>query len=201
MQQRYRSDGPNHVHQLMVAPSRHYYLGKDGLLKYQSKPFTLVLADMPQAKRHHMVTYTLRDHWSTLLYAQVCFAPALMPLRTFLARAWGGKSNTPFRGVPELLITSRATLEVFPDDMAAVSALGVKIRPATSGFQSGIHGALAVERWLAFFVDKPVDDGLASLNRLCEMDGREKMPRAKKTKIEMWANAVGQVRELPPGWG
>lgn len=137
--QSYRSLGPNHAHQLMVAPSKHYYLGQDGLLKYQQKPFALELADMPQAQRQHLVIYTLRDHCSTVLYAEVCFAPALMPLRVFLARAWGAKPYTPFRGFPELLITSRKVAEVFTDDLAAVAALGVSVSQATSGFQSGIR--------------------------------------------------------------
>ena len=196
----YKTDRPNEAHQLMVAPSKHYYLGRDGLLKHQDKPFAITLADVPQATRQHMVTYALRDHCSTLLYAEVCFAPVLVPLQAFLARAWGSKPHTPFRGVPELLVTSRKVMELFAADLAAVSALGVRISPATSGFQSGIHGALAVERWLASSIDRPVDEGLAWLSRLCELDGKHKMSRTQFTKRELWERGVGQVRELPPEW-
>lgn len=197
----YRTEGPNHVHQLMVAPSKHYYLGQDGLLKCQKKPFALELAGMPQAQRQHLVIYTLRDHFSTMLYAEVCFAPALMPLRVFLARAWGSKHNTPFRGLPELLVTSRKVIEVFADDVAAVAALGVDISPATSGFQSGIHGALAVERWLGIGIDKPIEEGLRWLRFFGEKDEKDKVDRTKQSRIDTWTNYVGQVRDLPPGWG
>jgi len=201
MQKSYRSLGPNHVHQLMVAPSKHYYVVQDGLLKYQQKPFEIKLADMPQAKRQHMVIYTLRDHSTTMLYAEVCFAPALMPLRVFLARAWGKKHSTLFRGLPEMLITSRATIDMFAADLDAAAALGVNISPATSGFQSGIHGALAAEKWVSAGIDKPPEEGLKWLRYFCERDEKDKVPRTKQSKIDSWTDYVGQVRELPPGWG
>ena len=199
--QSYRSLGPNHAHQLMVAPSKHYYLGQDGLLKYQQKPFDVTLADMPQAQRQHLVIYTLRDHSTTLLYAEVCFAPALMPLRAFLARAWGRNHNTTFRGLPEVLITSRTTIDMFAADLDAAAVLGVEIWPATSGFQSGIHGARAVEGWLGFGIGKPPEVGLHWLRFHCERDEKDKVPRTKQSKIDSWTNYVGQVRELSPGWG
>ncbi len=201
MQQRYRSDGPNDVHQLMVAPSQHYYLGQDGLLKHQEKPFALELADMQQVKRQHLVTYALRDHTSAMLYAEVCFAPNLMPLCAFLARAWGAKPNTPFRGLPTTLIASRKVMDVFVTDLAAVSALGVRIIPPTSGFQSGIHAARSVEKWLSPGINKPTEEGLKWLRFFCEHDERDKLARTKQSKIDTWTNYVGQVRELPPGWG
>ena len=199
--QAYRTDGPNDVHQLMVAPSKHYYMSQDGLLKCQKKPFEITLADVPQAKRQHMVIYTLRDHCSTMLHAEVCFAPALMPLRVFLARAWGAKHNTPFQGLPRMLIASRTAISMFSEDISSVAALGVSISPATSGFQSGIHGALAVERHLAYHIDKPADEGHAWLRRMPEFDNAEKVRGTKESKVEIWAGAVGPVRELPPGWG
>lgn len=199
--QSYRSLGPNHVHQLMVTPSKHYYLGQDGLLKRQQKPFALELADMPQAQRQHLVIYTLRDHSTTMLYAEVCFAPALMPLRVFLARAWGAKHYTPFRGLPEILLTSRKVMDVFADDLAAASALGVHLSPATSGFQSGIHGVRVVERWLCAGIDEPPEEGLKWLRFFCERDEQDKVERTKQSKIDSWTGHIGQVRELPPGWG
>lgn len=200
MQKSYRSLGPNHVHQLMVAPSKHYYVGQDGLLKRQQKPFEIKLADMPQAKRQHMVIYTLRDHSTTMLYAEVCFAPALIPLRLFLARAWGEKHNTPFRGLPEILIASRATIDMFAADLAAAAALGVNISPATSGFQSGIHGALAAEKWVGTGIGKPPEEGLKWLRFFGERDENDKLDRTKQSKIDTWKSHVGHVRELPPGW-
>jgi hypothetical protein len=81
MMNSYRTDRPNEAHQLMVAPSKHYYLGRDGLLKYQDKPFAVTLADVPQATRQHMVTYALRDHCSTLLFMALPEWGVLGPVR------------------------------------------------------------------------------------------------------------------------
>lgn len=199
--QSYRSLGPNHVHQLMVAPSKHYYLGQDGLVKYQKKPFELSLEGLAQAKRQHMVMYVLRDHYSALQYAEVCFAPSFIALRTFLSRAWSDKSGTPLRGLPEILLTSRKVTDFFAQDIDAVASLGVRVLLATSGFQSGIKGALDVARHISPCIDRPPSHLSFWLARFNEFDAQRTLERARRTKADIWQARVGVVRELPPGWG
>ena len=60
---------------------------------------------------------------------------------------------------------------------------------------------LLVIRHLAYHIDKPADEGHAWLRRMPEFDNAEKVRGTKKSKVEIWAGAVGPVRELPPGWG
>lgn len=199
--QSYRSLNPNHVHLLMVAPSKHYYAGQDGVLKYQKKPFDVSLRGAAQSKRQHMVMYVLRDHFTALQYAEVCFAPSFISLQAFLGRAWRAKKGTPLRGVPEILLTSKRVLDFFADDAENIAALGVRILPATSGFQSGIHGALAVERHLSICIGHPYRDLSPWLGQFCEFDARGSLRSTGRTKADVWLARAKHVRELPSEWG
>ncbi len=79
----YRSDYPNHLHQLNVCISKHYYATRDGLLKYQKKAMDVSLAKSSLADRRHMLVYCIRDHCSGVFYAEIDFFPAVAIVPSF----------------------------------------------------------------------------------------------------------------------
>ena len=203
MQQHYRSLHPNHVHQLVASVSKHYYAGKDGLLKYQDKPFETSLAKLAGASRSHMVIYSLRDHFSGLFYAEVGFGPELPSMRSFLARAWRPKphpSDLPLCGVPELMMIPKTVRSAFPDVVSGIEHMGVGLVDVTSGFQGGIGDLNTIESSIGYYIGKPVDQVAAFLPVLCGWRAKDKLRNTGRTKIDVWREHVPAVRLLPKSW-
>lgn len=201
--QRYRSEHPNQVHQLVVAVSKHYYAGKDGLLKYQGKPFDVSLAKLPKTARHHMLTYVLRDHCTGVFYAEICFAPEVMPLKQFLSRAWGEKPDYPFCGLPEMLSFPANLREAFPGVAEDVEQLGIGVYQPRSGFEAGATRDIrTIERgFLLFAIDKPAADASQSIQRANVYEAKQKSGRIKTmAKLEAWQRYVPEIRLPPVEW-
>lgn len=204
MLQHYRSDHPNHVHQLVASISKHYYAGKDGLLKYHVKPMEVSLAKLASASKRHMVIYSLRDHCSGVFYAEIGFGPELSSLHAFLARAWGAKPHIPelpFQGVPELLTFPQTARTAFPAVVTAVEALGVGLVDVTSGFQGGIRDLRTIEDGLTYRVGNPVEQAIAWIPDVCVFNARDKLRGTGRRKIDVWQEHLPAVRVLPSGWG
>jgi hypothetical protein len=197
--QHYRTDRPNDAHLLMVSASKHYYLGSDGLLKYQKKPMEITLAKLPASPRRHMVIYTLRDHFSAVRYMEIGFAPELPPLRAFLARAWGPKADSPFQGLPEVLTWPNTVDAAFPGVAQAVKELGVEVIPSGSGFKGGVRDTLDVERAM-YGVGKPPNEAVAWLAKWWVLSSARKLERTGQVKIEMWSQYVPAIKLPPSGW-
>jgi hypothetical protein len=201
--QHYRSNHPNHAHQLVASVSKHYYAGKDGLLKYQVKPMETSLTKLSSASKKHMVIYSLRDHFSAVFYAEIGFGPELPPLHAFLTRAWGTKSHMPefpFHGVPELLTFPQTARVAFPEVVSAVETLGVSLVAVTSGFQGGVGDLNTIEKWLGYHVGKPLEQAVAWLPNVCVFNAREKLRNTGRRKIDVWMERVPAVRMLPAQW-
>lgn len=205
----YRSDFPNHVHQLVVSVSKHFYAGKDGLLKYQTKPMEMTLAKLSQATRKHMLTYVLRDHCSGVYYAETCFAPEVLPLKGFLARAWRQKPDYPFCGMPKLLLFPSVLREAFPGVAEDVESLGIELVKVTSGFQAGgtrdirtieeqLGGQLGYENWQhqSWSMEAAqawIQEHNADIAKKTGRTGHE-------TKLEMWQRGVGHLDFPTTAW-
>lgn len=196
----YASKHPNHVHQLVVSVSRHAYAGADGLLKYQRKPLDMTLAKLPRATRRHAVIYSLRDHTSGVFYAEVAFAPDIVPLKAFLARAWGKKPDYPFCGLPELLTFPASVREAFPGVADAVERLGIRLVEVTSGFQGGVRDLMVINEAMRVMTGKPLAALPAELTWTYKRMAREVSRRGFDTKIDVWQQNVGTVRALPDLW-
>ncbi len=84
MIQRYRSLHPNHVHQLTVSVSTHYWITKNGILKYQQKAMETNLSKLKDASKAHLVHFIIRDHCSGVVYSEVAKSDNLPPLDAFL---------------------------------------------------------------------------------------------------------------------
>lgn len=204
----YASKYPNHVHQLAVVVSQHYYQGQDGLLKYQRKPFGIKLNTLNRAKHQHLVIYALRDHCSDLYYAEVFFGMQHPPLESFLGRAWREKTDFPLCGMPELLLIPKDVADYFHTVVPALEKEGVQCIHPTSGFQSGSPALVRkVERSLivadlAIFNRTGNEADVAWAVRGEMMRNAQSLARTRsQSKLEMWLQHVSNIRFPSPGFG
>jgi hypothetical protein len=204
----YRSSYPNHVHQVAVTPSKHYYLGQDGLLRYQQKPFEIKLETLARSKKRHMVMYALRDHYTDLYYAEVSFGVELSSLEGFLGRAWHKKPGYPFCGLPEILMLPKNVINAFPGIVQAVKAEDVHLIPATSGYQSGvptmtrkIETSLLFAKNSALGKTGTLDDVDDAVRLGMRYNAREKLRMTSKTKLDLWQQHVDKIRLPSSGFG
>ena len=156
MIKRYQSDYSNELHQLIVTPSKHYYITARGALKYQKKPFEIRLENLDAAKKTHTIHFLLRDHFSGLFYWEICSSSAVIPIYEFLFRAWSKKSNHPLYGIPDYMTIPKSVQSYFPALLGFIEEMGVVHIKVTSGFQGGIRDIRTVEDALAvagFYLD------------------------------------------------
>jgi hypothetical protein len=145
MIKRYRSNYSNEVHQLIVSPSKHYYVTGRGAFKYQKKPFELTLENIDQAEKVHVLHYLLRDHFSGLFYWEMCSSKALIPIYEFLFRAWSGKKHHPLYGIPDSMTIPKNVQSYFHGLINFIEKIGVVYVKVTSGFQGGVRDIRTIE--------------------------------------------------------
>lgn len=134
----YKTDYSNHVHQLIVSVSRHYYVTREGKYKYQKKPFEVQLENLTSPKTH-IVHYLIRDHFSGLFYAEIVDSKNLICIFDFLKRAWTGESEFPFGGIPWGITVPKNVQRLWPDLVPWLIGLKMEVIEVTSGFQGGIR--------------------------------------------------------------
>lgn len=197
----YRSDHPNHAHQLVVSASKHYYASNDGILKYQKKPFEVPLQAVPNAKHRHMIVLSLRDHCSGVFYSRVAFGPKLPSVREFLARAWDIKPNFPFHGIPKLLSIPQTVKALEPSLPEAITGLGVSLVDVTSGFQGGVRDIRTIESRLLLSIEKPIDELDDWVAWVCESNAKKPARVPGLSKIQLWQKHVPPTVVPPANWG
>lgn len=153
----YRSEYPNQVHQLNVSVSRHYYVTKTGLLKYQIKQQEVNLSKLGTSDRLHVIHYVIRDHFSGLFYAELALSNDPIPVHEFLYRTWAQRKDYSFCGVPEMITIPESLERFFPSIKDQVSTLGITLVRVTSGFQSGIGDIRTIENHLGYSVGHPFE--------------------------------------------
>ena len=193
---RYRTDYRNQVHQLLVTLSRNYYVGKDGLLKYQKKPLPYDLRTVNKSKKTRLVHFILRDHFSGIYYAEMCTHDDMINLGRFLYTAWSEKEGYEFCGVPENLFVPQIIMDRWPTILDLLDDYGIQALKPKSGFQAG---TITAKYWQHAVVDHAiiVDRGgmtsnynfnwLRSQNlEICIDEANGKAEGTKITKLEKW---------------
>jgi len=145
MIKRYQSNYSNEVHQLIVSPSKHYYVTSSGAFKYQKKPFELKLENIDQVKKIHTIHYLLRDHFSGLFYWEICSSNAPIPIYEFLFRAWSKKQYHPLYGIPDFIAVPKNVQSYFPGLISFIEKISVTYIKVTSGFQGGVRDIRTIE--------------------------------------------------------
>ena len=197
----YRSGHPNHAHQLMVSVSKHYYLSREGILKYQKKPMEVTLKGLSAAKIRHMVIQVLRDHCSGVFYAEVAFGPELPTVRQFLARAWGEKASYPFHGLPILLSMPQTVKDFEPALAEAIEGLGVTLVGVTSGFQGGIRDLRTIESNLILMIGNSVERMDEWMGYVQKSNAKESARVPGQSKIQFWQQHVPITHVPHESWG
>jgi hypothetical protein len=197
--QRYRTDYPNQVHLLSVSVSKHWWISKDGTLKYQKKPFEVSLTSVNSSSKTHVVFFGLRDHCSGVLYCDVASADEVPPLADFLFRAWSPKADLSFRGMPELLGVPKTVRSAFPGVPSVLEPLGVSLCDVTSGFQGGAGMTKSAESWISLEFEKPFSVAIARIKQLPAVLAKEKGRTGDRTKLAMWESGVpDRLLDGPP---
>ncbi len=205
MIKRYQSDYSNEVHQLIVSPSKHYYVTNSGVFKYQKKPFELKLEKIDQAKKIHTIHYLLRDHFSGLFYWEICSSNALIPIYEFLYRAWSKKKFHPLYGIPDFMTVPKNVQSYFPGLIRFIEKIDVTYIKVTSGFQGGVRDIRTIEDELMLAGFDFANPHLSQkeppfdlvLERMPEICGRfyDSLYR-KPSKKEVWLSGIESEHKI-----
>lgn len=134
----YRSEYANQLHQLLVTPSRHITITKDGRLRFQKKALDVDLARLAKSAKEHVVHYLIRDHYSGVFYGELVPGSKLIQVQHFLIRAWSAKEKYPFCGVPEYISIPKSVEKEFPAIRSLMEKAGIQVTEVTRGFQGGV---------------------------------------------------------------
>lgn len=146
----YESDYSNQVHQLTIAVSRHFFVTREGVVKWQMKPFDITLENCQKTGKTHIVNYIIRDHFSGMFYGALAATDKLRDAMEFLVEAWSEKADYPFAGMPEHLIVAKTYQSTFPNLMAFLSQQPIQLIEARSGFQGGVRDVRTWEELLKY---------------------------------------------------
>ncbi|MDO9535840.1 MAG: tetratricopeptide repeat protein [Bacillota bacterium] len=182
----------NQLQQLLVSVSKHFYLQKNGLFKYQEKPLQVSTANVWKSKKRHLVYYVLLDRFSGNFFYEVAVSSSLIPLADFLHYAWcAEKEDDHFHGMPEVISVPK--LISLPGLSAGLRGLGVEVIHPSSGFASGIHIIKELEDNIAFYLGQLSIQSLEALRRLKKKVYRYKLqPYSGEDKILKWRENLPQ---------
>ena len=200
----YQSDYPNQVHQLVVSVSKHLYVTKAGRMNFQKKAMEVSLETVNRSDKVHVIHYVIRDHFSGLVYAELCPSTQIIPVETFLRRAWSKKEGHVFCGVPDALTIPKTVSAVFPEVSQFVRSLGIDILVVTSGFQGGVRDIRTLEERLAWYAQAKIEEeewqpfkvAQGKIHELvADLNGD---PSDWGSKARRWTSKVGELRVPSP---
>jgi hypothetical protein len=188
---RYKTDFSNHFHQLLVSPSKHFYITQKGVLKYQKKAFELKLDKEPKNGKTHVLHYFIRDHFSGLFYWELCQFQEPIPVWEFLFRAWRKTNDQLLFGFPDFITIPQNVLDYFPPLLNFIENIGIGKLKVTSGFQGGVRDIRTIEenlKFVGFYLKSYADpqfesvlEEVPNINKRMASDSSR-----KKSKIEAW---------------
>lgn len=198
---RYKSDYPNQVHQLVITVSKHFYVKKDGMLGWQKKAFDVSLNNQAKSNRNHLVHCLIRDHFSGAFYCEVANTQFMPDAVAFLHRAWSLKDHHPFCGIPQAITIPKTVLEKFPNVPSLTDSLGIHTIKVTSGFQSGVRD---IRTWEEYIRTDPALCG--ENNTFSNLKNRESAASIficswnsrGKSKLKVWTDEVEKLYIPPP---
>lgn len=158
--ERYYTNYSNEVHQLIITPSRHFYVTTDGRFKYQSKPFDVTLKNCGTRIKKSIIHYLIRDHFSGVFYWEISKAENPIPIQDFLFRAWSRKEKKEFQGIPEYITIPKIVQSFFPGLIKFIEKIGIKYLAVTSGFQGGVRDIKTIEgslKIIGYYINPQLD--------------------------------------------
>ena len=196
----YKSDYPNQVHQFTISVSKHFYLTKSGILKYQNKKLDATLKTIESSTKIHIVYYLIRDHTSGLFYAELTTSDKLIEPLNFLYRAWSKKEELVFCGMPKMILVPK-TIQLFsPNICQILESNQVEKVNVTSGFQNGIGNITNIEKIIQSYIGKPVTDFYVAAILACKLNAEKTLRNTKITKTECWVKNIQKIKLPPVQW-
>jgi len=217
----YRCDRGNEVHQLLISPSKHLYVGHDGRQRYQKKPLDYNLKNMTKCEKELLVPLLLIDHFSGATYGEIATSrDEITSILRFLTRAWSEKTDESyrgeyvFRGMPDMLAIPKVLQDAFPEDVREVESAGVRVFNFESGFQAGAHHRKAFEGEIRSLIrrcnGKAHIDGTRNVaSQITLLMSQNHTPEVLRSpeemflcgpKIEVWEKTVRNLRMPPKEW-
>ncbi len=194
----YRSEYANQLHQLLVTPSRHITITKDGRLSFQKKALDVNLARLAKSTKQHVVHYIIRDHYSGVFYAELISGSKLIPVQEFLLRAWSEKEKYPFCGAPEYISIPKSVERVFPVIRRLIERAGIQITEVTSGFQGGVGDVRTWESYIRQYCSIREELGFVKAwtpDVTCGLSAYLNCRHPyREAKINKWSSTVKELR-------
>jgi hypothetical protein len=197
----YQSSCRNEVQQLLVSLSRNYYVGADGNLRVQKKPFEFNFNTVSQSSKKLMVSYLLRDHFSGVYYAEATTHDRLLNLGSFLFRAWGRKEGYEFCGMPLSLLVPQLVVDKWPQLLDLLDAYNITALKPRSGFETGM---IDIKNWqrdlyesgyVGYMIGATtrVDYNFQKIREkqleVCVHAAEREIDGERKTKLEKWLSS------------
>jgi hypothetical protein len=149
----YKSDYPNQVQQMNISISQHYYLLKDGTIKWQEKKFDINWKNYSKTNKRHLVTYIIRDHFSSCFYAEFHPIDEMPKIEDFLFNAWKLKDDYAFHGIGKTVMIPQSTLDQFPRTINFFkNVTNIHLQIPTSGFSSAVRSIREWEQKIKFVI-------------------------------------------------
>jgi hypothetical protein len=181
----------NHLHQLIISPSAHFALLRNGELKYLKRKTLISVPKLLCEKIKRPVYFIMRDDFSGLIYAEIRITSDLSEIIEFLFNAWKQKDikTTPLYGKPKYLMVQQTIAAVFPKFKNGLDKLGIIIVSPPDGFSSGVRAIHTLEAYLRGIFYKE-SAPLSSISQAIETciwgDNGIPISRCKPSRFNIW---------------
>jgi tetratricopeptide (TPR) repeat protein len=191
----------NQLHQLLVSVSKHLYITKNGLIKYQEKPMEVNINNYHKSRKEHLVYYILRDHFSGSFVLQITGTKSLISLPAFLYYAWSKGTEEEEKylwGIPGAVFVPKLISSA--GLLAGLDKLGVQPLNPPSGFASGVRIIRDIEENLYFLLGRTVKHTVEDINNKKNIIYQYLInPSYAESKFDKWRHNLppGHPREVP----
>lgn len=190
----------NETHQLLVTVSRHLYISKGGIVKYQGKPMEVGIGNFHRSRKGHLVYYILRDVFSGNFIFAVAITGELLPLLDFLYFGWRrDKEEDHFWGLPQNLSVPKRISS--PELITGLQQLKIEPFHPTSGFAAGIRIIRDLEDNLRYYTLGRSAIHFFGTTQGCKSNVYRYMleDTGKINRVDLWRNNLpsGHPREVP----
>lgn len=181
---------PGREQNLLISKSKHLYLTKDGLLRYQQKAID---PRLPGTKTL-LERLVLLDVDTGVVYCEMHPADEPTDILGFLARAWSIKPDHSMRGFPQRLNVPKGAItdpSIAPDlrNLASWGAFTVAALPA--GFAAGVHAVKKFEAEMTYLKCRSDQIDIYTINKLSALISCRASSEMSYLSKEAWAAVQG----------
>lgn len=197
----YQTEHSNQVHQLLITPSRHLHVLKDGRLKYQKSKIDPRLSRTPESAKDQVIHCIIRDHYSQTMYAEIHLPTEIIRPESFLWQAWSQKADSPFCGLPDAVMLPKSLAYL----ASSLDKLGISSFQPTGGFMAGVRTFRDWEQCLMFsyncynFPDGPMGSFRELQSKAAEIN-RTLFDQTsnRQSKLARWKSGLRELKLPPP---